>query len=189
MVFQEPTLLPWRNIFQNVVLAAGCSPEKAQNALDQVELGHRLEAFPGQLSLGQRRRVALARALAADPQILILDEAFSSLDEATALRMRQLTRDVLDRHGFRAIIVTHNIEEAVDLADRILLLDGSPAEILLDHKIEVRRGQRDLAAELARLKEPLKRAASDAPGPQVTTHRTAAPVARRWRILPVRPKA
>jgi len=134
-VFQEPTLLPWRRLIDNITLVTGCDARAAQTALDLVELGDRSSDYPNQLSLGQQRRVGLARALAAKPQTLVLDEAFASLDEATAARMRTLTRHILDGAGFSTILVTHNLEEAVELADRVLVLDGTPAEITYDQAV------------------------------------------------------
>ena len=129
MVFQEPTLLPWRSALANLTIATGCDKETAHEALTRVELGDRTGAYPSQLSLGQQRRVALARALAAKPDTLILDEAFASLDTATASRMRILTRHILQGSGFCTIVITHNPEDAAALADRVLLLEGNPATI------------------------------------------------------------
>jgi len=156
MVFQEPTLLPWRSLIDNITLATGCDRDAALNALDRVELHQRQDAFPAQLSLGQRRRVALARALAAAPQTLILDEAFASLDEATAARMRKLTSSVLEGRDFQTLLVTHNLEEAAELADTVLVLDGTPARIRLDHRIAAPRKNRDRAGELAHLRARLQ---------------------------------
>ncbi len=160
MVFQEPTLLPWRSALDNITIATGCALSAARNALESVELGSRADAFPGQLSLGQQRRVALARALAARPDTLILDEAFASLDGATAGRMRALVRRILDGAEFRTLLVTHDLTDAAALADRVLVLNGAPAGIALDHALNVPRTRRDPAAELIRIREVLS-AASD----------------------------
>ena len=148
MVFQEPTLLPWRSVIDNICIATGCDAGAAREALENVELGDRADAFPTQLSLGQQRRIALARALAARPDTLILDEAFASLDEATAMRMRALTRRILEGAGFRTLLVTHNLNDAVELADRVLLLDGRPAEILVEHRLSAPRKTTGHRAEL-----------------------------------------
>jgi len=166
MVFQEPTLLPWRSAIANIRIASGCDDKTARDALEKVELGDRLEAYPGQLSLGQQRRVALARALATKPETLILDEAFTSLDEATAGRMRSLTRAILQESGiqgsgfqgsgFCTILVTHNPEDAVELADRVVFLGGNPAEIQAEHKIAAPRQTRDLNAELHLMRQALR---------------------------------
>jgi len=158
MVFQEPTLLPWRSAIANIRIATGCNEKTARDALDKVELGDRHGAYPGQLSLGQQRRVALARALAAAPDTLILDEAFASLDEATASRMRALTQAIFKGSGFCTVLVTHNPEDTVELADRALLLDGNPAEILAEYKIKAPRQSRNLNAELHAMRQALKAA-------------------------------
>lgn len=129
MVFQEPTLLPWRNALDNISLAAGCSTATAQTALADVGLGDRADAFPGTLSLGQQRRLALARAIAARPDLLLMDEPFVSLDAALVEDMLTLIETLKARHGFAAILVTHAESEAERLADRILRLSGRPAQI------------------------------------------------------------
>lgn len=147
MVFQEPTLLPWRNLRDNITIATGCDGDFALEALAQVELDHRADVYPGQLSLGQQRRVALARALATKPQILILDEAFASLDESTASRMRELTQRVLASNSFCTILVTHNLQEAAEMANRVLVLDGSPAEIVMDQPLH-NRGENEIQGQL-----------------------------------------
>ena len=135
IVFQDPTLLPARSVLDNIIIATGCDPATARQALDQVELTARALAFPGQLSLGQQRRAALARAIAHRPDTLILDEAFASLDSATAERMRNLTARVLQDSGARTLLVTHNTADAVHLADRIAELGGQPAQIVSDRPV------------------------------------------------------
>lgn len=128
-VFQEPRLLPWRTVEQNVRLAL----DGANNAvaLDDlfVELGLQdvRHFYPAELSLGMARRAALARAFAVIPDLLILDEPFVSLDDATALRMRQLLLSLWKSKSCTALMVTHNVEEAVMLADEIIVLSERPA--------------------------------------------------------------
>jgi NitT/TauT family transport system ATP-binding protein len=130
IVFQEPTLLPWRSARQNLTLVhAGLSAEAAEAALARVGLGAKGGAFPGQLSLGQQRRLALARAFAAPPEMLILDEPFVSLDAANARDMMELTRRLIADAGPATLFVTHSETEAERLADRVLRLAGSPATI------------------------------------------------------------
>lgn len=155
MVFQNPTLLPWRTALDNILIATGCDANAARDALDHVELGTRQDAFPGQLSLGQQRRVALARALAANPDTLILDEAFASLDEATAGRMRSLAQSILQGSRYRTILVTHNLVDVVHLADAVLLLGQNPAIVLAEHKISTPRPIRDLKAEMVIVRQKL----------------------------------
>lgn len=130
IVFQEPTLLLWRSARQNLTLVhSGLSAREAEAALDRVGLGARGDAFPGQLSLGQQRRLALARAFAAPPDMLILDEPFVSLDADNARDMMDLTRRLIADTRPATLFVTHSEAEAESLADRVLRLAGSPATI------------------------------------------------------------
>ncbi len=129
MVFQEPTLLPWRSALQNLTLTTGCGAERALQALDEVGLSGEEESFPHRLSLGQQRRLALARAIAVTPDSLLLDEAFVSLDDATALRMRSLTLRLLEPRQVASLLVSHDLSELATLSDRVVYLDGKPAEI------------------------------------------------------------
>jgi NitT/TauT family transport system ATP-binding protein len=155
VVFQAPTLLPWRSAAENVRLAAGCDAARARAALAEVGLGDRGDAFPRALSLGQQRRVALARAFAADPDLLLMDEPFVSLDGPAAERMRALALAMLARRGAAALIVTHDLDEAAAIADRALVLTGSPATLALDAVWSTPRAARDAewrAAEAARLR-------------------------------------
>lgn len=131
MAFQDPVLLPWRSAADNVAIAARVDPGPA---LKEVGLADKADMFPGQLSVGQQRRLALARALAAAPDLLLLDEPFVSLDEALAAEMTALTADLLARRraagrGIAALLVTHSAEEAAALAARALVLGGAPATI------------------------------------------------------------
>ncbi|WP_322743258.1 ABC transporter ATP-binding protein [Marivivens aquimaris] len=130
IVLQEPTLLPWRTALQNITLLAGCDEAQAQEALSDVGLGDRGSALPDELSLGQQRRLALARAVAAKPDLLLMDEPFVSLDAATADEMMGLVERLHAQHGFAAVLVTHAANEASRLADRILRLDGQPAQLV-----------------------------------------------------------
>lgn len=127
MMFQEPTLLPWRTALQNLTLLTGCGEDAARGALAEVGLADRAGAVPGALSLGQQRRLALARAVLARPDLILLDEPFASLDAALAEEMMGLFEVERARHGFAAVIVTHAEDEAARLARRVLRLDGAPA--------------------------------------------------------------
>lgn len=130
IVFQEPTLLPWRDARRNLTLVhPELDPVAAEAALERVGLGSRGTAFPGQLSLGQQRRLALARAFAAPPEMLILDEPFVSLDAVNARDMMGLTRELIAEAQPATLFVTHSEAEAAGLADRVLRLAGSPATI------------------------------------------------------------
>lgn len=130
MVFQEPTLLPWRSALQNLTIAhPGLSEAAARAALRRVGLEGRETAFPGQLSLGQQRRLALARAFAGRPGMLIMDEPFVSLDRATAEEMLVLTETLIADVRPATLFVTHARAEADRLADRVLELRGKPATL------------------------------------------------------------
>ena len=129
MVFQEPTLLPWRTALLNVTLPTGADRDRALGLMAGVGLAGREGAYPRQLSLGQQRRLGLARAFAARPQILLMDEPFASLDAATSARMLDLTARLLEDSGAGLILVTHDPAEAARLSARPLMLTGSPATL------------------------------------------------------------
>jgi NitT/TauT family transport system ATP-binding protein len=134
MVFQEPTLLPWRSARDNVILPTGATATAAERLLEEVGLGGRGEAYPGQLSLGQQRRLALARALAAAPEALLMDDPFVSLDPALVDEMLDLTAAAIAARRVATIVVTHSEREAERLAGRILRLDGRPARIVSERR-------------------------------------------------------
>ncbi|MFG1283914.1 ABC transporter ATP-binding protein [Xanthobacter autotrophicus] len=126
VVFQEPRLLPWDSLWRNVALGlpAEGAREKAAAALAEVGLGGRLDDWPRNLSGGQAQRVALARALVQQPELLLLDEPFAALDALTRIRMHVLVKDLVARHRPGVLLVTHDVVEAIALADRILVMRG-----------------------------------------------------------------
>ncbi|KIT16755.1 ATP-binding cassette domain-containing protein [Jannaschia aquimarina] len=128
-VFQEPTLLPWRSALANITIPTGATAEAARAALSQVGLEGREDAFPDQLSLGQQRRLSLARAFAAMPRLILLDEPFVSLDPVLADEIMDLFADWQCKTGTAALLVTHVEDEARRLATRILRLGGKPATL------------------------------------------------------------
>lgn len=135
IVFQEPTLLPWRTVLQNISLIhQDLSNDDAQSALDRVGLNNKADLFPRQLSLGQQRRLALARAFAKTPDLLIMDEPFVSLDAEMADEMLSLTETLIKDAQPATIFVTHSGREAKRLATRILTLSGSPATLQKEEK-------------------------------------------------------
>jgi sulfonate transport system ATP-binding protein len=130
LAFQEPRLFPWRDVVTNVGygLTRARLPKsevvtRARRALADVGLADRGDAWPLTLSGGQAQRVSLARALVAEPELLLLDEPFGALDALTRLSMRALLLDLWREHGFGVLLVTHDVDEAVALADRVLVLD------------------------------------------------------------------
>jgi NitT/TauT family transport system ATP-binding protein len=157
MVFQEPRLLPWRTLEQNVRLAA---PDATAADLDALFATLGLSAhrhhYPGELSLGLARRVALARAFAVHPDLLLLDEPFVSLDDALALRLRDELAELVTRRPVTTLLVTHNVEEAIALADRLFLLSPSPARVIAELPIERPRSPRS-PEELAALRGAIAR--------------------------------
>ncbi len=130
VVFQEPTLLPWRSALENITLTTGVAEERTRSLLADVGLAGKEALYPRQLSLGQQRRLALARAFAPEPGTLLMDEPFASLDAETAGRMLDLTATLLDRAGASLIFVTHDPTEATRLGARGLTLRSSPATLV-----------------------------------------------------------
>jgi NitT/TauT family transport system ATP-binding protein len=160
MVFQEPRLLPWRTLEQNVRLAA---PQVTDDELTTLFAALGLTAhrqhYPGELSLGLARRVALARAFAVNPNLLLLDEPFVSLDDALATRLRDELAELVTRRPVTTLLVTHNVEEAIALADRLFLLSPSPTRVLAELPIPNPRSKRtpeELAAFRGQIARKLK---------------------------------
>jgi NitT/TauT family transport system ATP-binding protein len=143
MVFQEPRLLPWRTLEQNVRLAAPLVTDHELTTLFAALglSGHR-QHYPGELSLGLARRVALARAFAVNPNLLLLDEPFVSLDDALATRLRDELAELVTRRPVTTLLVTHNVEEAIALADRLFLLSPSPTRVIAELPIPNPRSKR-----------------------------------------------
>lgn len=124
VMFQDSRLLPWRRVLDNVVLGLRSNGyEHGQWALQQVGLGNRAQDWVTKLSGGQRQRVALARALVSQPRLLLLDEPLGALDALTRLEMQQLIQRLWQEQGFTALLVTHDVEEAVYLADRVIVIE------------------------------------------------------------------
>ncbi|MCJ2035866.1 ABC transporter ATP-binding protein [Methylobacterium sp. J-068] len=147
MAFQEPRLLPWRTVEQNVRLALprGARGRNLDALFTSLGLAPWRGRYPGALSLGMARRVSLARALAQEPRILILDEPFVSLDDTAAASLRALVVAAVERSGMGVLMVTHNVAEAIEIADRLLLVSGRPASLLGTVPLDAPRGSRDRA--------------------------------------------
>jgi sulfonate transport system ATP-binding protein len=140
VVFQEPRLVDSRKVWRNAILGLNgesASRRRALEVLAEVDLEHRADAWPATLSGGEAQRVALARALVRDPQLLLLDEPLAALDALTRLRMQQLIAALWQVRGPATLLVTHDVEEALLLADRVLLL--REGRIALDRPIELSR--------------------------------------------------
>jgi NitT/TauT family transport system ATP-binding protein len=157
MVFQEPRLLPWRTVEQNVRLAAPRATDAGLAALfATLGLDAHRDHYPGELSLGLARRVALARAFAVEPDLLLLDEPFVSLDAALAARLRDELAELVSRRPVTTLLVTHDVDEAIGLADRLLLLSVSPARVLAEVPVARPRTARTVD-ELAALRGEIAR--------------------------------
>ena len=161
-VFQSPRLLPWRTVRENVALVLARNADRAEleGLLSDVGLADVADAYPARLSGGMARRAALARAFAIAPDLLLMDEPFLSLDAAAADRLRSLLLRLVSRRPATVLFVTHDLTEAVELADRILVLSPAPGRVIADMPIALpRKKRRDpdtlaaLRTELARLAE------------------------------------
>lgn len=154
-VFQTPRLLPWRTVLDNIQLAIG---EKGRptsvidDLLQSLGLKNCLYKYPQQLSLGMQRRVALARAFSVPSELLLMDEPFVSLDQATARNARKLLLRLWAEQARKVIFVTHDLNEAFELADRILFLSESPSHIIADIPIDMPQLDRS-AVDIKKLKE------------------------------------
>jgi ABC-type nitrate/sulfonate/bicarbonate transport system ATPase subunit len=157
VVFQEPRLLPWRTVDANVRLAAPQASDAQLTTLyATLGLAEHLRHYPGELSLGLARRVALARAFAVEPDLLTLDEPFVSLDAELAARLRTELIELVSRRPVTTLLVTHDLDEAVRLADRVILLSPSPARVLAELPIENARSPRS-TQELAAIRDEITR--------------------------------
>jgi sulfonate transport system ATP-binding protein len=142
VVFQDPRLFPWQRVLRNVLVGLprdARTQARALAALEEVGLSHRVTAWPRTLSGGEAQRVALARALVREPQLLLLDEPFGALDALTRIRMHRLLQDLYQRHRPAVLLVTHDVDEAIGLADRVLVL--SEGRISLNLAVDI-TGQR-----------------------------------------------
>jgi NitT/TauT family transport system ATP-binding protein len=148
MVFQEPRLLPWRTVEQNIRLALPADQVDADlsDLIEILGLGLHLARYPAELSLGLARRAAIARAFAVRPDFLLLDEPFVSLDEAVATRLRGELLALTTQAKVTTLFVTHDLEEAIQLADRLVFLSDRPTHVILEKVLPPPRGQRSTEA-------------------------------------------
>jgi NitT/TauT family transport system ATP-binding protein len=161
LVFQDPTLFPWRTVRKNVALgleARGLLPaqrRRVDDALALVRLEAFASAYPHQLSGGMAQRAALARALVNDPHLLLLDEPLGKLDSLTRLAMQNELQALWQKVGFTAVLVTHDVEEALLLADRVIVLSDRPARIVAEFAVGTPRPRRRDDAGLVRLRQTI----------------------------------
>jgi len=153
IMFQDARLLPWKRVIDNIALGldGADAHERAREALAQVGLADRAGDWPALLSGGQRQRVALARALVHRPRLLLLDEPLGALDALTRIEMQQLIENLWRRHGFTALLVTHDVSEAVAMADRVVLIEDHV--VALDERITLARPRSRGNAAFAVLEE------------------------------------
>ena len=139
-MFQEPRLMPWLTVAQNLALVdASATGSRLHQALERVGLGDCSQLFPRQLSGGMQRRVALLRAFLMEPQLLLMDEPFQSLDDPTAEQLRAQLLSLWQATKPTVLFVTHNLQEALSLADRVLFLSAGPARVVLDVPVDLPR--------------------------------------------------
>lgn len=163
LMFQEARLLPWKKIIDNVGLGlSGDWRGKALEALDAVGLAERAEEWPAALSGGQKQRVALARALIHQPRLLLLDEPLGALDALTRIEMQQLIENLWRKHGFTVLLVTHDVSEAVAIADRVILIEEG--RIGLDLLVDIPRPRARGSHRLATLETQVLERVLSLPG-------------------------
>jgi sulfonate transport system ATP-binding protein len=158
VVFQEPRLLPWKRVWSNVLLGlepkalggAKAARALALRALSEVGLAHRVDAWPSTLSGGEAQRAALARALVREPKLLLLDEPFASLDALTRIKMHGLVASLWQAHHPAVLLVTHDVDEAIALADRVLIL--AEGKLIVEKRIDLPRKRQPGHPEFAALR-------------------------------------
>lgn len=158
IMFQESRLLPWKTVQENVALGLGCtqtSKDIVQKTLAKVGLADRANDWPARLSGGQKQRIALARALVHSPDLLLLDEPLGALDALTRIEMQSLIEELWQQQSFTAVLVTHDVQEAISLADRIVLIEDG--RITLNESINFPRPRARGAAAFAQLEERILR--------------------------------
>lgn len=156
-VFQNPRLLPWRTVRENIELVFADTPPAnlIDSLLDSMQLRDAQHQYPERLSLGMQRRVAIIRAFAINPDILLMDEPFVSLDAPTARQVRSLLSALWQQRPHTVLFVTHDLREAIALADRLIFLSGSPMRVLSDITVPIAREQRQDEAPIEAFRDQL----------------------------------
>ncbi|MFC5834251.1 ABC transporter ATP-binding protein [Nonomuraea insulae] len=148
VVFQDARLLPWQRVLPNVVLGLTGADQRGRDSLAEVGLAGRERAWPNELSGGEQQRVALARSLVREPRLLLADEPFGALDALTRLKMHRLLRRLWEQHRPAVLLVTHDVDEAIALADRVLVLDDG--KIATEQRLGSHTSPADTRAALLR---------------------------------------
>jgi sulfonate transport system ATP-binding protein len=182
LMFQEARLLPWKKIIDNVGLGLkGNWRPQAMQALEAVGLAERADEWPAALSGGQKQRVALARALIHKPRLLLLDEPLGALDALTRIEMQQLIERLWQQHGFTVLLVTHDVSEAVAIADRVILIEDGAVGLDLD--VDLPRPRQRGSHRLASLEaEVLQRVLSLPGNPPDPEPPSPLPTQLRWAL-------
>lgn len=154
VVFQEPRLMPWLTVAQNVSFADGwiADDKWVQQLLRDVGLSGHADALPKQLSGGQAQRAAIARGLYGRPHVLLLDEPFSAVDAFTRMKLQDLLSELAERYEIAVLLVTHDLDEAFYLSDRVLILGGTPSRLQRELAVPLARPRDRRSAELAYLR-------------------------------------
>jgi sulfonate transport system ATP-binding protein len=176
-MFQEPRLLPWLSVRDNITFGLDARDRRQADALvreliEQVQLGECANLLPRQLSGGMAQRVALARSLATEPGVLLLDEPFSAVDALTRMRLQELLLSVWQRRRFTMLLVTHDIDEALYLSDRVAVLTGRPATVREIVHVDLPRPRDRRAQDMLRLRAHLLEALRVAGSNQLTGYGT-----------------
>ncbi|OQK15994.1 ABC transporter [Methyloprofundus sedimenti] len=154
-VFQNPRLLPWRTVYENIQLASAAKPETLDFLLASMGLADEKDSYPEHLSLGMSRRVSIIRAFATAPDLLLMDEPFVSLDPPTARQVRELLIDLWTKRPHKILFVTHDLREAITLADRLIFLNSSPMSVISEVPVTIPRNKRHQEIKIEQFRQQL----------------------------------
>ena len=154
-IFQNPRLLPWRTVRENIQLATAAKPATVDFLLENMGLADEKNSYPEHLSLGMSRRVSIIRAFAVDPDLLLMDEPFVSLDPPTARQVRQLLIDLWTQRAHKVLFVTHDLREAITLADRLIFLSANPMSVIAEVSVTIPRKDRHQEMKIEEFRQQL----------------------------------